>query len=559
MVVLAELARHGCHVVCSDRPLPSAGNEPHEQLVVQIRGAVAEYERTLIADRMRRGRQAKLRSGRLLPWTRPPYGSRVDAERPRDPAGVRLDAAEAAVVQELCTDYVAGGVTRYALAQWLPQRHLPTPTGRKYWNVSTVRGLLTNPAYTGRAIHGRWRTTPARQRWSPLRPVGSGESGRPTPPDEWIMVPVPALVTEEVFAHVQRRLPANQQGARRSTLQPYLLRGLVSCGVCPLACLGRTRDMTQDRYRYSVCRGTAQPAVAGGRETRCVARFMPATQLDALVWTDRCAVLAHPALVAQALERAQGEAWLPAERQRRRHALHSVQADVARQRERLREAYLAGAVELPTFERQDAGLRAQQDAAALQERELVAEGQRLVAVSAVARSTTEILTRLRATLAQATFEQRRQLVALLIDRVVVTKSAVAIRYVIPATEASLSTRFCHLRTDYFNPPAAAFAAHEPGEMARQVVGDQVFVGAVRVPEHDQPDRPQRRRVDRHRDGAHAQLGAPLELEPGRQLLHLLASPTVDDRRARRDGPDPRQAQSRGGRAALATGRGGLAH
>ena len=28
----------------------------------QIRGAVAEYERTLIADRMRRGRQAKVRS-----------------------------------------------------------------------------------------------------------------------------------------------------------------------------------------------------------------------------------------------------------------------------------------------------------------------------------------------------------------------------------------------------------------------------------------------------------------------------------------------------------------
>jgi site-specific DNA recombinase len=75
MIVLEELERRGVRVVFIDRP-PS--DDPHEQLVVQIRGAVAEYERTLIADRMRRGRQAKLRSGRHLPWTRPPYGYRLD-------------------------------------------------------------------------------------------------------------------------------------------------------------------------------------------------------------------------------------------------------------------------------------------------------------------------------------------------------------------------------------------------------------------------------------------------------------------------------------------------
>src|SRR5207253_1040324 len=166
---------------------------PHEQLVVQIRGAVAEYERTLIADRMRRGRQAKLRNGRLLPWPRPPYGYRVDTERPRDPAGVCFDPAQAAIIQELFATSADGGVTLYALAQRLTRRALPTPTVRTYWNVRTVRGLLTNPAYTGRAAHGRWRATPARQRWSPLRPVGSGESGRPTPPENWITVPVPAL------------------------------------------------------------------------------------------------------------------------------------------------------------------------------------------------------------------------------------------------------------------------------------------------------------------------------------------------------------------------------
>src|SRR5690349_10942339 len=102
MIVLEELERRGIGVVFIDRP-PS--DDPHEHLVVQIRGAVAEYERTLIADRMRRGRQAKLRAGRLLPWTRAPYGYVLDVERPRDPSRVRLDPVKAAIVQQIFAWY----------------------------------------------------------------------------------------------------------------------------------------------------------------------------------------------------------------------------------------------------------------------------------------------------------------------------------------------------------------------------------------------------------------------------------------------------------------------
>src|SRR5919108_86092 len=109
MVVLEEWERAGIQVVFIDRP-PS--RDPHEQSVTQIRGAVAEYERTLIADRMRRGRLAKLRAGQLLPWTsHVPYGERVGAERPRDPALVQVDPYEASIVQELFAAYAEGRAT----------------------------------------------------------------------------------------------------------------------------------------------------------------------------------------------------------------------------------------------------------------------------------------------------------------------------------------------------------------------------------------------------------------------------------------------------------------
>src|SRR6266516_3094810 len=73
MLLMEEFERSGCQIDFIDQPM---SHNPHDQLLVQIRGAVAEYERSLVAERMRRGRQQKYRAGILLPWTLPPAGSR---------------------------------------------------------------------------------------------------------------------------------------------------------------------------------------------------------------------------------------------------------------------------------------------------------------------------------------------------------------------------------------------------------------------------------------------------------------------------------------------------
>src|SRR3982751_3093249 len=99
---LEEITATGCAVEFLDRPMTQ---DPHDQLLLQIRGAVAEYERSLIAERMRRGRLRKLQAGGLLPWTKAPFGYRVDPDRPRDPAGVRIEEAEAAIVREMFAWY----------------------------------------------------------------------------------------------------------------------------------------------------------------------------------------------------------------------------------------------------------------------------------------------------------------------------------------------------------------------------------------------------------------------------------------------------------------------
>jgi site-specific DNA recombinase len=299
MLLVEEFEQGGCQVEFVDRPM---SQDPHDQLLLQIRGAVAEYERSLIAERMRRGRLQKYQAGSLLPWTHPPYGFRVDPTNPRHPAGVRLEPAEAAVVTDLFARYMEAGASLKAVTKQLSALQIPTPRGGSRWNQATVRGILTNPVYTGTIYLGRSRPTPAHQRHSPLQPIGRDQGGHTqTAPHEWIAIGhVPALVSQEQFDQVRAKLAQNQQFARRNnSAQPYLLRALLSCGLCRLGCVGRS---SRGGYAYYVCHGKSQ-AIISRRDEKCPARYIPVEQLDELVWQDVCQVLTRPAMIAAALQR----------------------------------------------------------------------------------------------------------------------------------------------------------------------------------------------------------------------------------------------------------------
>ena len=83
---------------------------------------------------------------------------------------------------------------------------------------------------------------------------------------------------------------------------------------------------------------------------------------------------------------------------------------------------------------------------------LAAQGERQIAVAGLVTNVDAFCERIQYGLATATFEQKRALVELLVDRVVVTDEQVEIRYVIPMSPTSEQVRFCHLRTDYFGAP-----------------------------------------------------------------------------------------------------------
>src|SRR5258708_33027827 len=146
MILLDEFQRLGCEVEFLERPM---SDEPHYKLLLQIRGAVAEYERELISDRMRRGRQAKYRAGVLLPWTKPLYGYVWGIDNPRDPAQARLEDYQAHIIQDIFSLYTTGGLNLGGLSKYLQQQNIPTPPRKPHWSPCSIRALLQQRPHTG--------------------------------------------------------------------------------------------------------------------------------------------------------------------------------------------------------------------------------------------------------------------------------------------------------------------------------------------------------------------------------------------------------------------------
>ena len=332
------------------------------------------------------------------------------------------------------------------------------------------------------------RYRPARIRRSATHPIGHPHnSSDPLPPEEWIFIgEVPEVVGQEQFDLVAHKLSKNKSFARRNNkANEHLLRALVSCGECMLASIAVAKSFGKNndrKQRYYVCSGKFNKAQSAPEE-KCSSRYAPAEQLEEIVWKDLCEVLTHPESITDALRRAHGGEWLPQELKARQENLRKGRAALGRQLERLTEAYLGEVIPLAEYHRRRKDLEQRDESLAAQERQLRSQSRQRMELVGVAGSIEDFCERVRGGLAEATFEQKRKLVELLIDRVIVTGEEVEIRYVIPTDPSSEHVRFCHLRSDYLHHPPPrqhhkAFGRHELLPIQRHAL-----FGPFRSPPH----------------------------------------------------------------------------
>jgi site-specific DNA recombinase len=430
VVLVDELRRCGVELIFLNRAL---GQSPEDDLLLQVQGMVAEYERTKMLERSRRGKRHAAQRGSVNVLSAAPYGYRyVRKSEGGGNARYQVVLDEARVVRQIFAWVAQERCSLREVGRRLDRQNIPSPKGKNRWDARTIGKLLRNPAYLGTARYGRRRVGPMRPRLRTHR--HQAEQPRRAfsiypSEDGGIAIAVPALVDETLFAAVDEQLQENRRRARQGRRPPrHLLQGLVVCQQCGYACYAKrscrpaANGQGQERVYYR-CTGSDGQRFGGQRV--CGNRQVRADWLDEAVWQDVCAWLNDPAKVAREYQRrrtpkeaADGSAAA------RTKAIQSVKRGIAR----LIDAYAEGLLEKAEFEprlrsakerlgRLEAEAQAETSAAA------EAEEWRLVIGHLEA-----FAERVRDGLAEADLTTRRAIVRALVKRVEVTPEEVHVVY-----------------------------------------------------------------------------------------------------------------------------------
>src|SRR5438093_8575577 len=354
VLLVDEFRRAGVEVIFLNRAL---GQSPEDDLLLQVQGMIAEYERAKIIERHRRGKRHAARVGVINVLSGAPYGYRYIAKYAGGgQARYEIVPDEARLIRQVFDWIGRDRLTIGEVCRRLTQAGERTRTGKTVWDRSAVWGMLRNPAYMGTAAFGKTRQEPLRPRLraqrgralQPRRAVSTVD----VPREDWFSIPVPAIVEPDVFATVQDQLRENQRHARQSRRGAlYLLQGLLQCQHCGYAFYGKrlspsARKGKPRAYAYYRCLGT--DAYRFGGERLCQSTQVRTDLLDLAVWQEVCTLLTHPERLAEEYRRR-----LQPETRAKHTSLATVEEQISKLRQgvaRLIDSYADGLIDKSEFE-----------------------------------------------------------------------------------------------------------------------------------------------------------------------------------------------------------------
>jgi site-specific DNA recombinase len=216
-----------------------------------------------------------------------------------------VNDAEAGVVRRIYAMYTVDGLSIGAIVRQLNADGAPTRKRSARWERSTVWAALRNSAYRGIACFGKTRIAPRSRVTRPIRLRGGtakrNSASHERPREEWIEIPVPVLVSEESFARAQELLQENKIRARRRTITPSIVQGLLSCQKCGYA-FSRVSTRTSAReLHYYKCIGSDSWRKLGGPVCD-IGRLVLQDLLDRIVWDEVIRLLEDPTLIQRELD-----------------------------------------------------------------------------------------------------------------------------------------------------------------------------------------------------------------------------------------------------------------
>src|SRR6201994_3992802 len=430
VLLIDEFRRAGVEVVFLNR---SIGLSPEDDLLLQVQGMVAEYERAKILERSRRGKRHAAHQGEVSVLSGAPYGYRyVGKHIGGGVARYEVQVDEARIVRQIFQWIGRERLSIGEVCRRLQAQGCPTRSGKPAWDRSTVAGILKNPAYAGAAAFGKTRVGPLPARLRPVR--GGAEQPRraygvyDVAPEAWISVPVPPLVDAALAEAAVEQLAENRQRSRQSARgQRYLLQGLVVCRQCGYAYYGKAVSLASakgQRRDYAYYRCCGSDAYRFGGERLCANQQVRTDRWDEGVGREVERVLEDPSWIAAEYERRLVQARAPASGD-----LAGLEGQIAKLRrslDRLIDGYAEGLIDKAEFEPRAAGLRQRLQGWEEQAVRMQNEATQRAALSLIVGRLEDFARQVRQRMAAVDWSMQRDLIRLLVKRVEIDREEVTV-------------------------------------------------------------------------------------------------------------------------------------
>ncbi|WP_031517089.1 recombinase family protein [Desulfofalx alkaliphila] len=234
---------------------------PEGRLFYSIRGAIAEFEREKIKDRMGRGKDQKAKQGGI-PVNFDVFGYNYSPETGK----VTHKEQERKTVCDMFNWFISEDIGANGIAKRLNERGIPTRRGVAKWHRQVVKQILSNTVYIG-----QWKYKD-------------------------IIIEVPNIITEDVYRKAQEKLKEARRLYAGKKKHGYLLSGLLTCADCGNTMTGVYASWWGKRERRYTCNKSCQ----GYKNEGCrPIKMILAEVLENTVWNQVQVWLKDPERLAQ--------------------------------------------------------------------------------------------------------------------------------------------------------------------------------------------------------------------------------------------------------------------
>lgn len=433
VVLMDEFASGGTEVLFINSP---KADTPEEALLLQFQGMISEYERAIIKERSRRGKRFKAKSGLVNVLCGAPYGYNYIRKTEDAAAYYQINEKEALVVKEMFRMYTEDFCGIGTVARKFTAEKIPTRKNNVRWERSVIWAMLRNPAYCGKACYGKTEHAERQRITKPLRAKGGfvvqNGCNREKPREEWIEIPVPAIVSQDTFDIAQERLKSNKLRSQRNTKIETLLQGMMVCSECGYS-LYRTYTETsaKNRIYYYRCFGSDPYRFEGVRKCNC--KPLRQDYLDNIVWQQIVQLLEDPMLIQREVEKRVDETRKASPVLKQKEAIVRQRNKLSQSMDKLLDAYQEGLITIAQLRIRMPELQKRVNAT---EKELenlknyeLALDQRLQYLDAQS-----FTSQLGVNVNQLDIKEKKKILRLLVKEVVVGNDSIDIRHSIPLKE-----------------------------------------------------------------------------------------------------------------------------